>query len=331
MQVKKALLEKNNIEKVLNFYGYANIVDKGDEIRCGLTIKTNPSSIAIYKNDNISAMDYGRNINGDIFTLIMEHKTISYSEIISDIKSLLGIEITYAVKEKNESVSRVFDDILFKKKEELKIYSEDTLDKYDKKWNLRFLKDGISIETQKKFEIMYDYETERIVIPHRNSEGELCGIIGRINSDLNITNKYYPLIAYPKGRAIFGYSQNYKNLYNAETIYIGESEKFVMQLDSMGYHNAIALSGSSITKEQSFLIAKLNPKKVVFCFDEGLEETVIYRCVNKFFMLTNKMNIETGILIDRNNKYLLKGSKDSPSDNGIYIWESLIKECYERI
>lgn len=341
MQVKEALLKDNNIEKVLSFYGYANITDRGKEVRCGFTIKTNPSSIAIYKNENLSAVDYASGITGDIFTIIMKHKSIGFSEMIRDIKNLLDIEISYSKRKENESVSRVFDDILFKRQEKLQVYEEEVLNKYADKWNTRFLKDGISIETQKKFGLRYDFEEERIVIPHRTLEGELCGIIGRINLDDGYGSKYLPLISHiegdrvirynhKKGLTLFGYAQNYKDLYGADVIYIGESEKFVMQLDSMGYHNALSLSGSSISKEQCIAIAKLNPKKVVLCFDEGLEEVTMYRCANQLSMFLNKMNIEVGLIIDKKNEYLEKDSKDSPADKGKKIWESLIQNCYER-
>ena len=341
MLVKEALLKDNNIEKVLSFYGYANITDRGKEVRCGFSIETNPSSITVYKNENLTAIDFTGNLTGDIFTILMEHKGLSYSEIIRDIKNLLDIKITYSEKKENESVTRVFDDILFKKKEELQVYKEEVLDKYADKWNIRFFKDGISIDTQKKFGLRYDYEEERIVIPHRTLDGELCGIIGRINLDEGYGSKYLPLISHIEGdkvvrynhrksQTLYGYSQNYKDLYGADVIYVGESEKFVMQLDSMGYHNSLSLSGSNISKEQCLAIAKLNPKKVVLCFDEGLEEVVMYRCANQLSITLSRMNIEVGLIIDRENKYLERGSKDSPTDKGKEVWESLIQNCYER-
>lgn len=331
MQVKNALLQNNNIELVLDHFGYANITDRGDEVRCGLTELSNPTSICIYKDESLRAVDFGRNIQGDIFTLIIEHRSKTFPEIINEIKSLIGIEIEFTKNYYNESVFRILDDVNIDKDEPLNIYPESILDNYENKWNQRFLRDGISIQTQKKFNIRYDTETHRIVIPHRTPDGEICGVIGRINYDSRdkYTNKYFPLIRYKKSKSLFGYAQNYKYLYGAKTIYIGESEKFVMQLDTMGYHNGVSLSGSSISKEQVILIARLNPERIVFCFDEGLDEMVIYRNTNKFKLITEKLNIEVGIIIDRENKYLPEGSKDSPSDKGKYVWEKLINDCYE--
>ncbi len=333
MQLKEALLQDKNIEKVLEYYGYANISDRGDEIRCGLTEYSNPSSICVLKNNSLTATDFARGINGDIFTLIIEQRQKTFVQVVNEIKNLLNIEIEYTKPGESESICHVFSDVIFKKKEKLEVYPEQILDEYPSLWNEKFRRDGISIETQKKFKLGYDYETNRITIPHRSPDGELCGIIGRINYKPRNkeVNKYFPLLAHKKGLTLFGYAQNYENLYKSSTVYVGESEKFVMQLDSMGYKNAVALCGSTLSKEQCYLIAKLEPEKVVFCFDEGLAQEVIYRNTNKFQMIVEKFNIEIGIVIDRKNKYLKRGSKNSPTDMGKDVWEKLINECYERV
>lgn len=331
MLFKKTILDNDNIIRILEHFNFCNITDRGKEIRCGLNQYTNPTSICVLKDENITSVDFARNIQGDIFTLIMENKNLNFREVMSEIRDVLGIDIHFEKEVKNDSIANIYSDLVFKKKDEIAIYEESILEQFDDSWSLRFLNDGISINTQKKFDIRYDYETHRIIIPHRNEFGDICGLIGRINIDDYSGNKYFPLIAHRKSATLFGYSQNYNSLYNADTIYVGEAEKFVMQLDTMGYQNALALSGSSLSKEQIILIAKLMPRQVVFCFDEGLDILQIYRLANKFKFFTEKMNIQTKILIDKNNKYLKKNSKASPTDYGKEVWESLIKECSETI
>lgn len=278
MEVKREILESNEgIVKILDYYGYANIRDRGKEIRCGIDENSNPTSILVRKDENISTIDFARNIKGDIFTLIMNQKGLSFRDVINDIKNLLDIEINYIRNgNRKDSVASIFDDLVFNDEEKLDIYDENILNNYSDLWSKKFYNDGISIETQKKFDIRYDLKTHRIVIPHRTPEGFLCGVIGRVNYPCGkFTSKYLPLISYKKSETLFGYSQNYKYLYMSEIIYIGESEKFVMQLDSMGYNNAISLMGSSISNKQCLLVRYLNIKKIVFCFDEGLQEEVI--------------------------------------------------------
>ncbi|WP_101773563.1 hypothetical protein [Peptostreptococcus faecalis] len=333
MQIKETLLQDDNIIKVLEFYNYFNIKKEGKEIRCGLKEKSNPRAIVIYLDERLGAIDFSRSIKGDIFTLISKHKNIRFSNIISDIKKLLDIKVDFLKKYNNESVSRVFEGIVFKEKIEINVYDEEILEQYSNYWNTKFLKDGISIETQRKFDIGYDEETNRITIPHRTPEGELCGIIGRLNRNGEEYKKYkyLPLIPFKKSNILYGYSNNYNELYCAENIYIGEAEKFVMQLDSMGYNNALALSGSMISTEQCKEIAKLTPKSVTICFDEGVDEEVILRNANKLAMFTERMNIKIKIMIDRENLYLKEGSKDSPTDNGLEVWEKLKDNCCEII
>ena len=67
---------KNNpeqIEKILNYYGYhsINITDK--EIRCAKIDGNNPSGCRIKLNDNLSATDFTTSYNGDLFSLIATH------------------------------------------------------------------------------------------------------------------------------------------------------------------------------------------------------------------------------------------------------------------
>lgn len=130
MQVKEALLQKDNLVKVLEYYGYCNIKETERDIRCGIRVDSNPTSILITKNEQISTIDFARGVNGDIFTLIMEQKCKKYNEVISDIKSILGIEITFKSKTDSESIARCFKDIIIKKKEQLDVYAESILNDY---------------------------------------------------------------------------------------------------------------------------------------------------------------------------------------------------------
>ena len=50
--------------------------------------------------------------------------------------------------------------------------------------NERWIKDGITIEAQRFYNVGYDVESQRIIFPIRSAEtGELQGLKGRLNAD----------------------------------------------------------------------------------------------------------------------------------------------------
>lgn len=331
MYLKEEILKGDNLIKVLSYFGYENITERGDEIRCSYGIDTNPSSIKIKKNEILGAVDFSRDVKGDIFTLIMENRKKTFQEVVAEINSLLGIKYHYVKEDKSGSIARILDDLELKKKKEIQYYEDVYLQCYKDVWNKRFLEDGISIKTQKKFEVMYDEESERIVIPHRSIEGKLLGVVGRTNisGEDKPLNKYICLLPFSKTVSLYGILQNYKHLFKAKRIYVGESEKFVMQLDTMNINNAVSLGGSNISKEQMVLLLKLHPEEIVFCFDEGLDIFKVYNQINRFKMFSMKTGIKVGLMIDKNNKFLKEKSKSSPSDHGIEIWDAMVESCIE--
>ena len=65
-------------EKILEYYGYENIRRTNKEIRCARGDDSNPTSIRIKLNENLTSQDFARNVSGDIFTLIMAHKNMEF-------------------------------------------------------------------------------------------------------------------------------------------------------------------------------------------------------------------------------------------------------------
>ena len=108
---------------------------------------------------------------------------------------------------------------------------------------------------------------------------------------------------------------------------IFESEKSVMQLHTYGYHNAAALGGNSIHSYQIEELLKLNVTEFILCFDEGLEIEVIKAAIESIREnLFMRDDVRIGVLLDKDNLIMKKGSKCSPSDNGKLAWEELINK-----
>lgn len=327
-ELKKRLLKNpQKIKNTLERFGFHNVRVKDKEIRCAIDENSNETSTQIRLNENLSARNYAKDIYGDLFSLIIKCKNVELKDIVGVVKEELGI-INYEYTKRRLIFGGFYDNIKIRNNHSLSFqtYDESVLNKYSKKYNTLFLKDGISIETQRKYKIGMCHQTSRIIVPWYSFEGELIGLEGRYTGDYEQDNvpKWFPIIPFPKSRTLFGYHINYQHLQESDVIYIGESAKFSMQLDTMGIYNSVALGGNSIHREQIKWLIWLNPKKIIFCYDEGLEQEVIQRQVEKTKEMTKFFDIQIGVVHDENNNVLPKGSKSSPSDLGILAFKELV-------
>lgn len=280
MKYLKQLLYQNpdKLKQLLESYNYQKVVIHKSYISCARDLKGSPKSIVVrlQKNEQLYITDYPLNLNMDLIAYIMKQRNVDFVDVLNNIKSVLELQDYYGEQYKCPSpFGGFYNSIKSTKKEILKTYPESILSCYDKVGNLRFLKDGISLSTQHKFHIGYCSDEETITIPIWDSYGQLIGVKGRINTDEVTNSKYYYLIPCAMSNTLYGYTQNYDTLIGGE-IWIFESEKSVMQCDTMGIHNCVALGSSSLSIKQAKLIAELQPEKIVFLHDEGLPlETVM--------------------------------------------------------
>lgn len=320
--IKNHLLHnKKDLVLLLKGYGYDKFTINEDEIRCSKPDSSNGSTCRIRLNNCLSCTDFSSSFNGDIFELIMFHTDVTYTDIVSKCYEMFNIEdVDY------EDFDGLDLDLDTSPKEILiPIYDKSELDNYDDVWNMKFVEDNIMPKTQEIFGVGYDYKSKRITIPWRTLEGELLGVMGRAYYDNYGDFKYFPLLRFKKHHSLYGIYENKKYIEN-NRVYIGESEKFVLQLHTMGIHNALALGGNSIDDYRLSLLEKLNVQEIVYCFDEGLDVGVQKRALK----ITKKYfgdKVKIGIVFDGRNRYLSKGSKCSPTDLGKETWNNMITNC----
>ena len=325
---------KNNpeqIEKILSYYNYhsINITDK--EIRFAKIGGNNPSGCRIKLNDNLSATDFTTSYNGDLFGLIATHTGLTYREVLKTITTMLGKKIEGNYQSEEKSLFDGFFDTLYipYESEEEVTYDESILDKYNNgyKWFKRFTDDGILPSSQVKFKVGFSEESNRITIPWRDSEGNIIGIMARLDSDISTNFKYIPLIPFPKHKYLYGLYQNKEYIKKSKEVYIFESEKSVMLGDSLGYKTFVSLGGNSISKTQVEQLLKLNVNKIIIALDEGLDTEIIKKDIKTIKDCLFMRDCKIGFILDKNNKYLIKGSKASPIDLGKEVFLKLCDEC----
>jgi len=318
--INKQLLDNpEHIKNILEKFGFCNIDIRAKEIRCGINVNSNSTSIRIQLNDYLNAVDFGRDIHGNLISFIMKSKNVSYKNVLDIIKNELNI-YQYSYVKRNSIFDGFYERIKRKTNNiiDMKIYNNDILNNYIISPNLLFLRDGISLETQKKFKIGVDVISQRITCIWYDFEGNIVGITGRYLGDYESdeVSKWMPVIPHPKSQTLYGYVENYLYLQECEEIYIGESEKFTMQLDTMGINTAVSLGGNTIHVPQIKHLIWLNPKKIILCLDEGLEEKIIINQINKIKTMSKFVDIKLGYIFDKENKIMPKNSKCSPSDFG---------------
>ena len=330
-ELKEMLINQvESMVELLEAFGFIDVMLKQREIRFrrneegGLNI-----SIKLEDNPSILVRDFARSVSLDIFAYIVQEKKVPLGEVLQKVKNILKLEDDWAPKKRLQLFEGIYNRITSKnnKEELLPEYPIESLNKYDFAYNRQFLRDGISLDAQKFFHLMFDKESDRIIIPLFDEMGRLVGTKGRIN-DSNVEDwvpKYIYLEECQASKVLYGYYQNYGDLFGRSVV-IGESEKMVMQAYSFGVRNVVGLGSNSLSDKQARLILQLNPQKVIFALDEGLDLFLTERNIN---ILRSCMSVTCHPDIyfwDYNKFPEIKGTKNSPVDMGKEVYEKIINE-----
>ena len=273
-EIKEKLLEQpESIINILETFNCHKARINGREIRCAREENSNPTAVVIRlaNNENLLVKDYELNTVLDLINYLIKVKNASFKDVMNVIKQELHLDSIYNYKRKVGLFGGLYDKISRSNGEISVItYPEEILKQYGNTPNTLWLKDGISLSTQRKWGIGYDVLSQRITLPIRTSTGEIMAIKGRLNGNPEeFEPKYLYIENGPMSQTLFGYSENYSSLYENEIIVV-ESEKSVLILDSWGYNNVVALGSNSLSPTQAKLLISLNPKRVIFMLDKSL-------------------------------------------------------------
>ena len=202
-----------------------------------------------------------------------------------------------------------------------------------------WLRDGISPEVMVHYGIRVDSARSKIIIPHRNANGQLIGIRGRSFDPFESQYaKYAPIVLdgkpcnFPTGKYLFGLHQNKETIRRMKRVLICEGEKSVLQSASFyGVDNSycVATCGSNVSQDQIDLLLGLGVEEVILGYDrefegrKGAPDTVEYE--RKLYSVVQPMlpYFTVKIIMDYDH---LTGYKDSPTDRGRAVFEALWKK-----
>lgn len=286
----------------------------------------NPKGLLLYTN-TLRYLFTTQSGSGNIFTLVMKmrkvnfvkalHLVVKYAEItVSDVEIRLPFNGFY----------KYIQSGTFYNEKENKVYTDEDLPPANA-LSKRFIEDNISALTQEKWGVRYYHEKDCVLIPIRNTKGEIVGCKARSNRrNISSSQRWWAYLNYPKTQYVYGYYENYQSLVRAKRVYVFESEKSVLQCDSFDVNNVVAIGGHSVSNEQARIIKSLICDEIVVAFDEGLNEEEVAYEAKKLRMNNKVICNKIGYIWDGNNDIMEKGSKVSPSDLGKNKFQNLAKE-----
>lgn len=298
-----------------------------------------------YKNNNLFVCYTHCGTSFDIFELLIKMEKLRGNALsLTEAIKRTGMEINNVVSEdKKEDIKALeylkrINNVMVSKAAALKEINNSVLDKYvfNEEYLVPWINEGMTIESLKRFNIMYDMNNTAIVIPHKDIHGHIVGIRGRF-MDPEAPNKYMPLtyggsfMAHNLKDNLYGIYENKMAIKKSQTVFIFESEKSVILMDSYfgpEKNYALATCGNKISKEQIGLLQDLGVKEVILCYDKD------YRTYNEMLDVQTRYmkicerlanNFKTSIIMDYGN---LLNYKDSPIDEGKEVFTELYKYRY---
>ena len=320
VQIKERLIQNEDLLiDVLEKYGFASIKKfKSDELRCGYSEDSNPTSVVI-NLENLFCTIWSKNVKGDIYTILQFNSGQSFSQVHNYLSSLFdGEEVEEEIKPKKLLFNGFFKQFIGSEQKE-QIYDEIILNEYKQISNIRFIEDNISARTQRRFNIMYDYKSQYIMIPWYNCECKLVGVRGRNNDDESVAPRYMTFHSFKKGDYLYGYNVNREEILKKRSVIFVESEKATMQLYDMDIKNAVSVGSHTLTPQQIRHL-KFDVDEIIIAFDKDVTREELIKECQKIKEILPKVKIY--IMWDYSN---LLDEKDSPTDKGIEVFKQLYK------
>lgn len=325
---EKIIANPDKILEILEGLEFTNIKDRGSYLQFANKDGDNQSAISLLKS-TLHYENYTRGKTGNLFTLVMDEKKLSFTETLNWICKCIGEDKSQLSQTIHYPFNSFYKQLLPDRDidyGQIKTYSIDRLPMADS-YSKMFADDGISISSQEKFGVRYSHEDDAILIPIHNLCHEMVGVKARNNNNNDYNNRWYAWLPYSKTRVVYGLDMNYREIVGKKTLIIYEAEKSVMQSDTFGLNCTGAVAGHSISDTQAKIIKSMMADRIILAFDEGLEQEEIEFEAKKLLVNNPIYKNQVYYLYDKANIYLPKGSKDSPSDLGKPILQKMLKNC----
>lgn len=294
-QELKQKISESDVITILKLLGAKTFTDTKEAIITQTVChKGHSDKLYYYKKSNMFHCYTDCSDSFDIIELVRRNKnylTINFA--IQWITTQLGIDTyTYGFQESNKvEIINDWDFISgYINRKQRKTNSKQKLDEIDinmlnifqKMYWDDWIKEGISIESMKKYNILYSTLYQKIIIPHFDIDNRLIGIRSRATDEdeIDMFGKYTPfmwrgkMFNHPLSQNLYGLHKNKATIKSKKKVMLVESEKGVLQTDSMFREDnfTLALCGNNLTDFQRDLILSLGVEEVIIALDRQYKE-----------------------------------------------------------
>lgn len=350
-QIKQRIFEEDKVSELLESLDCEYVNPTGGRYEAQLPDRfgsRNIRSVQVYLIESLPSKVRSKGISGDIFSLVSYilyeadnddaqeylHQSKTYICNLFGWDEYLERQDDYFEEEKKDYLAflrplqkerkkRKRNDNLLAK--ENHILNKDTVYSwYVNHPHKVFLDDGISLETQRLFEVMFDTDSQRIVFPIHNKDGDLVSIKGRYVGNDEYTQEHYKymyLYHFDKMIELYNLHRALEFIKKTGEVIVFESEKSCMKAYQYGFKNTVSICGNEISPVQSFLLRQLDAN-IVFAFDNDMD----FDHVKK-----QSKQIKTRKCFYIKDTFGLLGVKDSPVDGGEEKWKKIYSECVKAV
>ena len=233
-------------------------------------------------------ISYTSSCSMDIIGLVQKRLNVlgenaSFIEAINKIVEITGIDSALVQRINQTKYKYNWEDelgkyIRFRKQGySLNTYDPNILNIMEKMYPQEWADEGISEDSLEKYNIGYYERLHQTTIPCYDDMGELIGIrVRNWQPELLEGAKYIPLTTldgtcykFNTNNVFYGINYNKPEIEQTKAVFIGESEKFVLKMDSW-YHEkccALGMFGSNLGLHRRNQLLKMGVNRVIFVPD----------------------------------------------------------------
>lgn len=322
--VKEKLLEDpEKIVELLESYGFEHISLRQNEIRFARNLEGGPNiSMRLQGNEWCNIVDFARGYRGDIFSFIAQERGVTFREVLLTTKKILGLGDDWEPKKKYQIFGGIYSHISKNSEYIPKTYDEDILDKYERCGNLLWLKNNITLEAQRFYDVCFDVVENSIIFPWRSPQGDIIAVKSRYNGEPpDGMSKYYYPIGGNISVSLFNYSHCYEHLYGND-VFLFEGEKSCMIAWGRNIKNTLAIGSNSLSPAQCKLLLQLQPKTIYLMLDSDLDLKETKKNADLIKKYASMRSVDLKFWDWRDS--LEVGSKSSPMDGSIESWNYIL-------